>query len=236
MSKKELFDEIEDIIPILQKSIIPFIQEGTEAVTKAYSFDSYLSPYSFGCMLWDDLTSRFFSAKADLLENDIEIRRRRHVNIITVKDGIDLHYHRVDEKSSLPSGAKSVKNSITSTPKVKQMALFSANYENYPDNIILAIDANYEEGLNGVFIGLLEADQSKKKGYEWEKTFPVYLADEISLRLLESSNSHNIVPEAEPTVFIQNETLQPDEKDPDNIVSLDEYKQNKENIESDGKK
>lgn len=230
-----MFDEIEDIIPLLQSFILPFIEDGVEAVSNVYSLNPYFSPYSFGCMLWDDLTGRFFSAKAYLSENGIEIRCKNNVNIITISS-IDLHYHRVDGKTNIPKGAKSVKHYIESRPKARQLILFLDNYVECPGNIVLAIDANHKGGLRKVFLGLLEANLLKGKGYEWEKTFPVYPINEESLGLPESFKCP-AEEEAIPTVsLLQDAILQPSEKDPDNVVILNNYKKDKGKIESDDRK
>lgn len=233
----KLYDEIENVIPVLRTAIVPQIEESVKTVKEAYFSNHYFSGYSFGCMLYDNLSNRF-EENAYLWEDDIIFISEKNVLLLEAC-GIGFHCHKVDPDSNIPNGAGSVKSYLDSGLRPVQLRLFpiNPNCEFYPSNIILAYDATPKEGLKKVFVGILEKN-AWGKGYIWEKTFPVYAANDVSNEVLEYLNYRYMEEkEADPKVLLnstslKNEPMQPDEKEPGNILGFDEYKDKKKKKEN----
>jgi hypothetical protein len=232
--EEQLYREIEDTIPFLQTVIAPQIQESFDEVTKLWTSSRHLGMYSFGCMFSEDLRKRFKSNE-DLWDGEYKVRRKNNVYIMGI-GAVDLHTHRVDQKSGIPRGAKAVKKSLDAKTPV-QMRYYVKDGKlsvgpECPGNLVLAINAHPESGLKDIFVGVLGNGEDER--YVWRKIFPVYSQTCIDNNLLESAFL-TAEEENAPVVTLQDEAKTTrverpiEETEPGKIVHMDDYK-NKRNI------
>lgn len=168
-------ETLEDVAPHVVEHLLPAIQDAVDACVEAYNADPFNDSWTFGTQLWRNTWNRFKSV-ADF--GDCPFRVYGKGNDYKLKIGpYILRHHKIDDESSVPTGAKAVKASAGF-----QMSLL-AHYGFVPverrsiDNIVIAIVANMAKGLREVFIGELLQCAPDSTKYRWVKKVPVYLAE-----------------------------------------------------------
>jgi hypothetical protein len=181
-------NKLEDIVPFALDHLLPEIQESVEVCIKSYSVDpTFNDMWTFGTQLWKNTWNRFKAVFEEYEDCPFETCGKGNEYKFKIGNYV-LRHHRINEESNLPNGGKAVKESAT-----KQMTLFGDEWDAPVeiDNIVLAIIADVQYGLKGVFIGELKQRSSNAKQYKWGKKVPVYLADGIeasSGKMIQISN------------------------------------------------
>lgn len=220
MNKLEI-KELKDIAPYVEEYLVPEINASVEACIRSYNDDDFNDMWIFGTHLWKNTWNRFDSATS---YEDCPFDVCGKGNEYKLKIGsYVLRHHRIDQESKLPNGAKAVKAAA------QQMYLFGEEWDAPVeiDNIVLAIDADVQNGLKEVFIGELKQKHPNSKKYKWGKTISVYLA-----KGAEASNSEVIQISNMPGFKRQ----APAEEIPKVAIELNRPKTNKKMKESDSEK
>jgi len=165
------FKTLKDIAPLVEEYLVPEIQDSVEVCIRSYQDDDYNDMWIFGTHLWKNIWNRFESATR---YEDCPFDVCGKGNEYKLKIGhYVLRHHRINQESKLPNGAKAVKAAAL------QLSLFSEEWA--PpieiDNIVLAIDADVENGLIEVFLGELLPQDLNSKKYLWIKKVPVWSAN-----------------------------------------------------------
>lgn len=218
MGKPELA-ALEDLAPYVKEFLLPEIQQSMEACIRAYWDDEYNDMWIFGTHFWKNTWNRFVSAVSF---EDCPFEVCGNGNEYKLKLGqFIIRHHRIDEESKLPNGAKAVKESAAI-----QMPIFGDDW-NKPieiDNIVLAIDADFQNGLKEVFLGELIQIAPFSNKYTWAKKVHIYQANDSEKKAAEVFEF--------PTALILN-NLAPAEDVPEVPIELDKSKINKQLEESD---
>ena len=172
MDKPEI-NELEDVAPYVLEHLVPEIHDSVEACIRSYNDDIYNDMWIFGTHLWKNTWNRFKSIAEEYEDCPFEICGKGNEYKLKIGSFV-LRHHRIDHESKLPNGAKAVKASA-----VQQMYLFGEEWDAPVEieNIVLAIDADIQNGLKEVFVGELKPKHPNFNKYEWGKKVPVYLAD-----------------------------------------------------------
>lgn len=171
MDRPEI-NELEDIVPFAFDHLLPQIQEAVEVCVKSYLDDPFFNDmWIFGTHLWKNTWNRF-DALSDFEDCPFEACGKGNEYKLKIGPYI-LRHHRIDQDSKLPNGAKAVKASA------KEICLFGDEWQAPVeiDNIVLAIDADVENGLKEVFIGELKQKRPGTDKYKWGKKVSVFLAE-----------------------------------------------------------
>jgi hypothetical protein len=180
-------NELEDIVPHAKDHLFPEIQESVERCIESFMVDPVFNDtWTFGTNLWKNTWNRFKGIFEECEDCPFEICGKGNEYKFKIGPYI-LRHHRINEESGLPNGGNAVKKSAN------QMCLFGDEWQAPVeiDNIVLAIDADIENGLKEIFIGELKQKRSGTNKYEWGKKVPVYLADGMeasSAEIIEISN------------------------------------------------
>lgn len=205
-------DAIEDIAPFIQEYFVPAIEESAEVCVRSYWDDPYNDNWTFATQLWKNIWNRIYEIASS--ENS-PVHLYGKGNEYRFRIGsVVLHHHRIDSSTSLPRAARAAK-SFADT--MQQLRLFDMEFDGYDeqDNIILAIDANPEDGLREIFIGELERESLVHKKYQWAKKIPIFKAKTSEI----FDEPAVVPPDALP--------FQPDEKAPEHVVFEDEERMKK---------
>lgn len=169
-------ETFEDVAPFVAQHLLPEIQEAVDRCVESFNLDDrFNDSWTFGTHLWRNIWNRlrYVAASEDCpfkiygKGNEYKLKIGRYI----------LRHHKINSESRVPSGAKAVKESARC-----QMSLLPL-VSNYPlekppiDNIVIAIDANVENGLMEVFVGTLLPYTLDSKKYKWDKKLPVFLAE-----------------------------------------------------------
>jgi len=201
---------ISRIVPQIKEFILPSIKEAVDICINSYLDDKYNDTWTFATQLWKNIWNRIYETAIDE-STPIHLCGKQNEYKFRI-DSVVLHHHRIDSISTLPTAAKAAKTSADAM----QLALFdldSFNPTHLNNNIILAIDANYDNGLKEVFIGELERISLSDKKYKWKTKIPVY-KNEMTL---DQNVIYEYSEEAESNPIV---VLQPNEAEPDSLVSF----------------
>jgi hypothetical protein len=166
--------KLEDLIPVVRSHLVPHIGKAVEVCIHAYRADHYNDNYTFGTQLWRNIWNRI-SEMANSFDTPIEPHGKGNEYKFRIGPFI-LRHHRVGGEYLLPRSAKSAKYAAV------QLNLFGPTFpEILPgDNIILAIEAEPDDGLKDVFIGELKQNSTTEKFY-WEREIAVFTPEELSI-------------------------------------------------------
>lgn len=169
-------EKLEDIAPHVVEHLLPEIQDAVEVCVSAYEADPFNDSWTFGTHLWKNIWNRF---KSLTNHEDCPFDLYGKGNEYKLKIGpFILRHHKIDNESSVPTGAKAVKASAA-----VQLSLFSilgdipVGLRPSIDNIVIAIVANTQNGLREVFVGELLPCAPDSTKYKWVNKAPVYLAE-----------------------------------------------------------
>ena len=199
--------KIEDLVPVVRKHLLPRIERAVDVCILAFRADYYNDNYTFGTQLWRNTWNRI-SELAHSYDTPIEPHGKGNEYKFKIGPFI-LRHHRVGGEYLLPRSAKSAKCAAI------QLNLFGPVFpEILPgDNIILAIEAELDEGLKDLFIGELKQDAGTEKFY-WEKEIAVFTPEELSILKGKAAKDP-----AEEKAFTK-VRYQPNEAEPGEMVSL----------------
>lgn len=177
---------LEDIVPLVLEHLVPEIQQSVEVCIQCYNNDEFNDMWTFGTQLWRNIGNRFKTI-AEFEDCPFEICGKGNEYKLKIGSFV-IRHHRIDNESKIPNGAKAVKESAR-----QHMLPFGAEWE-APidiDNIVLAIDADIQNGLKEVFLGELKQKDIETKQYKWGTKIPVYLPEGIkasSVEIIQISN------------------------------------------------
>ncbi len=170
--QKLKFETLEEIAPLVEEYLVPEIQDSVEACIRSYKDDDYNDMWIFGTHLWKNIWNRFESATR--YENcPFDVCGKGNEYKLKIGPYV-LRHHRIDQESKLPNGAKAVKAAAA-----LQLSLFGEEWD-IPieiDNIIVAIDADVDNGLREVFLGELLPQYPNSNKFIWVKKIPVWSAE-----------------------------------------------------------
>ena len=171
MEKTEII-ELEDVASHVLEHLVPEIQQSVEVCIRCFHMDEFNDMWTFGTQLWRNTWNRLKTV-AEFEDCPFEICGKGNEYKFKIGPFV-LRHRRIDNESKLPNGAKAVKASAA-----QQMFLFGEDWEAPVeiDNIVLAIDADVQNGLKEVFVGELKQKNPEAKQYKWGKKVPVYLAE-----------------------------------------------------------
>jgi hypothetical protein len=175
LMEKHDFETLDNIAPYVQEHLLPEIQQSVDTCIKSYWDDDFNDMWIFGTHLWKNTWNRFRSV-AEFEDCPFEVCGKGNEYKLKIGQFI-LRHHRINEESKLPNAAKAVKSAADQI----QMTLFGEKWD-VPaeiDNIVLAIDADVENGLKEVFVGELMSYAPMSNKYMWAKKVPIYLADGV---------------------------------------------------------
>lgn len=218
-------ESFEDMVPCIEKHLLPQIHQAVEVSIECFYVDDVFNDmWTFGTQLWRNTWNRLKTAAED---NDCPFELFGKGNEYKLKLGpYVIRHHRINSQSGLPTGAKAVKSAANDQI---QMPLFGDEWgaPTQKDNIIIAIDANVQDGLKEVFIGEILPLELDSKKYKWVQKSLVFLAEGAEpstaeiVHIPDMSGSKYHIPEEE----IQEVP-----------VDLDQSKVNPKNIEGEGDK
>ena len=171
-SKK--FSGLEEIVPLVQEHLLPEIKRACEVCLKSYGEDpAFNDKWTFGTHLWKNTWNRF-KAVAELEDCPFEVWGKGNDYQLKIGHFIVRH-HRIDRETTLPNAAKAAKSAAITL----QMMLFDGLYTDTTEkgNIIIAIDADTNDGLREVFLGELMPLSLDSNKFRWEKKVRVFLAE-----------------------------------------------------------
>jgi hypothetical protein len=222
--ESQIYQSLEDLAAPVAEHLVPEIQQSVEVCVQSHREDpAFNDQWIFGTHLWKNTWNRFV-AVASFEECPFDLYGKG--NDFKLKIGpFVIRHHRIDRKTKIPKGAKAVKLAADA----RQMSLFSGEWDVtvLKDNIVIAIDADSEDGLREVFIGELVPLSPDSKKYRWENQIPIYLADGF-----EHQSADIIQIDEDITGAAQ---LIPEEEIPEVSITLDQSKA-KRNIGSEGDK
>ena len=198
MEKTEIV-ELEDIIPHALKHLLPEIKESVEVCINCFHMDAFNDTWTFGTQLWKNIWNRFNFVIDEYEDCPFEICGKGNEYKFKIGPYV-LRHHRINSDSKLPCGAKAVKAAAG-----QQMYLPGLEWQSpiEKDNIVLAIDADIQNGLKEVFLGELQQADPEEKKYKWGKKVQVYLAEGVEpssaefVRISDMPESIQHVPEEE---------------------------------------
>lgn len=168
-------ETLEDIAPHVVEHLLPAIQDAVEVAVAAYKADPFNDSWTFGTHLWKNTWNRFKSAARF---EDCPFTLCGKGNEYKLKIGrYIIRHHKIDDESSIPTGAKAVKESAGFQLSLLTYCGLAPVERRSIDNIVIAIVANMEKGLREVFVGELLQCAPDSTKYRWEKKVPVYLAE-----------------------------------------------------------
>lgn len=185
--KEYNFETLDQIAPYVHEHLFPEIQQSVDTCIKSYWDDDFNDMWIFGTHLWKNIWNRFKSV-AEFEDCPFYVCGKGNEYKLQIGQFI-LRHHRINEESKLPNAAKAVKFAADQI----QMTLFGEEWD-VPaeiDNIVLAIDADIENGLKEVFVGELISYAPMFNKYKWAKKIPIYLAEGIqwfSAEIVQFSN------------------------------------------------
>jgi hypothetical protein len=234
-------ETLKDVVPFVEEHLLPMIQQSVEVCKASYLSDPFNDSYTFGTQLWRNAWNRL---RATATYEDCPFEQCGKGNEYKLKIGrFVLRNHRIDHDTQLPNGAKAAKAAAH-----EQLELFAADQDRILDeidNIIIAIDADPEDGLLEVFIAPiipLERDSNK---YTWEEgqIFTVYKAYDKQSSAGDVADHHRFHKnEVEPEIDVnvemakdvdKKEDIQPDENESAVIIELYKYRNDKKDKEGD---
>ena len=168
-------ESLEDIVPHVQEHLLPQIQLAVEICINCYLMDTaFNDTWTFGTQFWRNTWNRFRTVAEEIEECPFETYGKGNEYKLKLGHYV-LRHHRIRGQSQLPTGARAVKSSANYI----QMNLFSDEWAApvEKDNIVIAIDADVENGLQEVFLGEIMPLGLNSKKYRWVNKSLVYLAD-----------------------------------------------------------
>ena len=202
---KDLTEKLEDIAPILRDLFLATTKEAVEVCIASYETDvRYNDNYTFSTQLWRNLWNRYHEVA---LQPETPISNSGKGNDFAFKIlDIIFKHHRIDRQGSIPKGAKAAKACADRIHY--QTNFYWPELEDLGDqtNIILAIDADPENGLRDIFIGKLVRETGRVKSYFWSNVVYIYRSDEDQqeIKLHEAVHAE---PEAEPVLTLTKDAI-----------------------------
>ena len=215
-------ESLDDISPFVQEYLLPHIQQSVAICINCYLMDTaFNDTWTFGTQFWRNTWNRFKTVAKEVDECPFEIYGNESEYKLKLSSYV-IRHHRINTKSKLPSGAKAAK---LAAYNMQQMYLFndwSTPVEK--ENVIIAIDADINNGLKEVFIGEIMPLEKDSKKYKWVNKAPVFLADGAEAS---TSDIFDLM-EIGPNIYI------PEEEIPEISLTLDKSKGNVKALEGEG--
>jgi hypothetical protein len=138
-------ETLEDIAPHVVEHLLPAIQDAVEVAVAAYKADHFNDSWTFGTHLWKNTWNRFKSAARF---EDCPFTLCGKGNEYKLKIGrYIIRHHKIDDESSIPTGAKAVKESAGFQLSLLTYCGLAPVERRSIDNIVIAIVANMERVL-----------------------------------------------------------------------------------------
>jgi hypothetical protein len=146
----EHIDTLEDIAPLVQEHLLPEIQASAESCMESYHADNFNDSWVFGTQLWRNIWNRI---KSVVTFEDCPFEVHGKLNEGKLKIGrYILRCHKIDRESGVPAGARALKRDA---PVQFSLPFLNIHEKDLIDNVVIAIDADPDNGLRQVFLGEL---------------------------------------------------------------------------------
>ena len=215
------YQTLKDLAAPVAEHLIPEIEKAVEVCIKSFLDDEFNDKWIFGTHLWKNTWNRF-ETLTDFEDCPFDVYGKGNEYKLKIGHFVVRH-HRIDRGTRIPKGARAAKTAAHAI----QLALFEGKWDITveKDNIVIAIDANIEDGLREVFIGELMPLSLDSKKYRWVKRIRVYLAEGAE------PSSEEIVQVTDMPGFSQFAT---EEEIPEVAIGLDRSKVSQKAVESEG--
>ena len=215
------YESLEDLAAPVAEHLVPEIEKAVEVCIKSFLDDEFNDKWIFGTHLWKNTWNRF-EVLTDFEDCPFDVYGKGNEYKLKIGPFVVRH-HRIDRRTRIPKGARAAKTAAYYI----QMALFEGDWDVTveKDNIVIAIDADIEDGLREVFIGELMPIFLDSKKYRWVKRVPVYLAEGAE------PSSEEVIQVTDMPGFNQ---FAPEEEIPEVAIGLDRSKVGKKAGESEG--
>lgn len=192
------FENLEDIADHVSEHLVPAIEQAVEVCVRSHGEDPFNDNWTFGTQLWKNVWNRF-AVLAGLDECPFGLFGKGNEYKLKIGPFV-LRHHRIDRKTTIPKAARAAKSAAA-----VQLMLFDDEWDLAvaKDNIIIAVDADVDDGLREIFVGELTPDSAGSNKYKWAKKIPVFLAEgttpssEEFVKFAEAGAVGPIVPEEE---------------------------------------
>ncbi len=213
------YQTLEDLATPVAEHLVPEIEKAVEVCIKSFLDDEFNDKWIFATHLWKNTWNRF-EALTDFEDCPFDVYGKGNEYKLKIGPFVVRH-HRIDGGTQIPTGAKAAKTAAYAI----QLALFEGEWDVAveKENIVIAIDADMEEGLREVFIGELMPISLESKKYKWVKKVPVYLAEGAE------PSSADIIQVTDMPGF---KSLVPEEEIPELAIDLDRSKVSQKAVES----
>ena len=214
------FETLEDMALYVSEHLVPAIEQAVEVCVRSYREDPFNDNWIFGTHLWKNVWNRF-ATLASL--DDCPFERCGKGNEYKLKIGhFVVRHHRIDRVTTIPRAARAAKSAA-----YVQSILFDDEWDHTieKDNIVIAIDADVNDGLREIFVGELMPYSIESNKYGWAKKVPVFIAEGTV------PSSEEFVKFAEARTVGQ---MVPEEEIPEVPIGLDDSKVIRKTVERDG--
>ena len=217
------YQTLEDLAAPVAEHLVPEIEKAVEVCIKSFLDDEFNDKWIFGTHFWKNTWNRF-EALTYFEDCPFDVYGKGNEYKLRIGPFVVRH-HRIDRGTRIPKGARAAKTAAYAI----QLALFEGEWDITveKDNIVIAIDADIEDGLREVFIGELMPLSLESKKYKWVKRVPVYLAEGAE------PSSAEIIQVTDTPGFSQ---FAPEEETPEVAIGLDRSKVSQKAVESEGDK
>lgn len=215
------YQTLKDLAAPVAEHLVPEIEKAVEVCIKSFLDDEFNDKWIFGTHLWKNTWNRF-ETLTDFEDCPFEVYGKGNEYKLKIGPFVVRH-HRIDRGTRIPKGARAAKTAASAV----QLALFKGEWgvAFEKDNIVIAIDADIEDGLREVFIGELMPLSFDSKKYSWVERVPVYLAEGAE------PSSEEIIQVTDMPGFSQ---FAPEEEIPEVTIGLDKSKVSPKAVESEG--
>lgn len=162
--------KLKSVVPIIEEHLLPLAQDSAEVAANAYALDEFNDTYTFGCQLWKNLWNRI-TTLASTPESPVRLCGKHSEYTFRIGEVV-LRHHRVIG-NLVPRNAKAAKQAADAQLKFPFMHDETQTAE--LGNVILAVEAQTDTGLVGLYLGeLIRDSEYTRKKYKWNHLITLY--------------------------------------------------------------
>lgn len=216
------FENLKDVALHVNEHLFPVIEQAVEVCVRSFWADPFNDKWIFGTHLWKNIWNRF-AVLASLDDCPFELCGKGNEYKLKIGPFVVRH-HRIDRETTIPRAARAAKSAADAAI---QLRLFDDEWDHTIEkyNIIIAIDADVDDGLREIFVGELMPCSTESNKYRWAKKEPVWIAEGTV------PSSEEFVKFAEARTVGQ---MVPEEEIPEVPIGLDDSKVIRKTVERDG--
>lgn len=160
MSPIEPFDPFDAVRPTVTKVIVPLIMESIEDAQAVHSISPYVGMMTFGVAFAESLRHRDIEAASES-NNSLELKMDSQDWSYLVENQ-SLRCHRISSPDDIPVHWDAARRNATDHPD-----LFGEKVS--PNEVIVVAVATPEDGIQQVFMGILEKIPGTSRGVRWTR-------------------------------------------------------------------